>query len=598
MKGPAGSGWERGWFVPGGLALALGAPLVANGPASSAGIVLVGLLSAGVLIAARVTRPLDVQSGRSLLAASLAMTVAALALGVATLGAVSPAAAFAGATGQRLGLALWIAAAAWLAAGITLTDKRTLRRSLTVISVASAGYATAALIERVSPSVREWGPAAGLLENSLTLGQTLVLGAAVSLALALSGGSPLRRFTAWTCLGLTLAGLTVTESSAALVGLIVAAAFAVISPLVGESAARRRALSAALPISGAVLSAALVFVAGGALGANAFDLVNRLGNERLVIWRAAGVALRENLIVGRGLEHFTAVLTYRFTESGSMAYVSALDPHNVLLALAMGGGIVTAIPALVSVGALLSAALDRLPLLGSPRFLMVALGGCVGAMGAALFAWPAPAAVIAGAYVLGSVIGLSQGGAAPRPRREAASWSAERIAAAMVAVSAIVAGLVFTLPFSADVRFASTPTERRFDPDTLSAITALWPSPTLEAREYQVRTVDRPDIPAPPDLELRVREYASFHVDAAGGLTAADVTALQAGDASAWTRSMDSAELGRRADGATAMWDYWLATTAAQAGREDEAAPLARAAIEKGTAFPGQADEMRALVDE
>ncbi|GAB4288894.1 MAG: hypothetical protein Kow0067_14680 [Coriobacteriia bacterium] len=357
-----------------------------------------------------------------------------------------------GLAGQHNGTSLWVAALAVTMASALTASKRSLRA---VIVTASGGFGILALLAvlealgaPVSPG-RLWGSAAGVLENSLSAAQVFIVGGSASVAWAMFANGRSERFIAIACAALSLGGIAVTDSRAGTVGLAIGLATALVL-VMNRRSGRAGGTTAALTAVAAVGTSLCLAVADGVLGSSAFDALNSVSTDRALIWRSAVARLGTSPFIGNGVEQFSAWIDWSLQPSGALSYYGAYDPHNVLLALLLGGGIVALALGIVTAMAVFSTLVRTWDTNGRPKFMLVLIAGVVALAFSTLFAWVSVPAAIGAAAIIGTLLGLDRKGGTPAER--SSDDTAHRTAVTAVAVACAAFALAAAAVMPAEFR--------------------------------------------------------------------------------------------------------------------------------------------------
>lgn len=552
------------------LALVLGSPAVFRDNLSPVGLLVTALgaivAMSGLSIAAR---------GRSLSRAAAAFYALATALIVWALvrsaAAIVPRVSLWGTIGQHNGAALWLAGLGFAFVVTLLASRRSLRLTLAVITGAGAIYAAAALLELVGGSATaRWGSVAGLLENSSSLGQFLAVSALAGCSLALASRTVAGKVAAWAGVAASVGGIALGSSRTGLLGLLAGLAIAFVATRIKAGSRARTGIAFAGALTGPAVSALLVASALGRLGPAASRAVAALGTDRDAIWRSAWAALRQSPWLGRGLEQFSAWVTWSFTD-GSLKYNATYDPHNWVLAVLIGLGAVGLALAVLTLASGLRALLEVQA--SSPGSWPIALAvGAVSSVGASgLVTWFSPAAVVAGAALFGALLATGSG---PLAADAATSATRYRLAAS-VALAASAALLVAGLPGVPAER--SLAAARSSDAASFARLYERWPDPSFAALGLYRALDDAPS--SPTALAGAPSGARRYHVDLALSTMLSEQTRLaDEGSSGAWDEFARAVADGLRADPASGIWDFTAALVAEQQGR-DEAVGYARRAL-------------------
>lgn len=551
------------------LALVLASPIIFRDNLSPVGILVTALVAvvvtSGLALAFRGQR---LSPPIGLFYSSAAALIAwALARGVV---ATVPRVSLWGTIGQHNGAALWLASVGFAFGATLLASRRSLRMTLAVVTGAGALYAAAALLELLGGSVTaRWGSVAGVLENSSSLGQFLAVSALAGCSLALASRTVPGKVAAWAGAAASIAGIGLGSSRTGLLGLVAGLAIAFIATRVAAGSRARAASAVAGALAGPAVAALLVAGALGKLGPVASGAVASIGTDRDAIWRSAWGALRQSPWLGRGLEQFSAWVTWSFTD-GSLQYNATYDPHNWVLAVVVGLGVVGLLLAILMLAAGARALLEVQGL--SPESWPIALAvGAVASVGASgLVTWFSPAAVVAGGALAGSLFAAASA--------TAAETTAPRAPARLAAVLPLVVSaalLVIGIPgLLAERSLAVTPPS---DAAGYERLYKRWPDPSFAAMALY-RGLDEA-APASTALGTVPDSARRYHVDLALSTMLSEQTRLANEETSAaWDTFERAAADGHLADPASGIWDFTAALVADQQGRE-EAPRYARRAL-------------------
>jgi len=564
------------WLIPGlfaATAVAIALSLRNAAP-------LVALLAACVwvvTIAVFRARSARVPSNQTVLVLALCGLPVAL-LGITSALAVNPRVALLGAVGQHVG------AATWLIAFLLLVVTALVARPTDLGDVARAGAGLGVLVSVAA--VLDWvgllsgarfsAEASGVMENSIALGQLLVLSLACSFAWLVSTRIRAQRVVAGAATVIVLAGLLVADSAAAWIGVTLGASACALV----WWAARRGSVR---PFGVAAVAAILIIVAIPSLwlalpdGADveAWLRIANLTNDRSVIWTSALKQITQAPIAGSGAEHFSAWVVWSSRPGVDLQQTATYDPHNIVLWWLLSAGILGALAAIGAAAALLWSLLDRAR--QNPRAPVFAalVGGAVGWAVSVMFGWINPLALAMLALLVGAALGATgtaEGGAQRFPVARVVV-----IAGGVLAVGVVLLLAVFGA--SAEIRWARGVDRGDLDGRALQAAFAQTEDPTYAAllagsgaTAGQVEGVDRV-----------IRRDSVWHVDAALARVAlAGDAVVTAGDSAATDALAEAVLSARMADPASGLWGYVAAVYSEGSGDADRAAGYAEAAL----AFP------------
>jgi hypothetical protein len=578
------------WILPAGAGLTLLAAAVVPKGASQFAVLWVGLLLGGIIaIAAGLT------SKRALGKEHLAVAVAGIActawFGITAATATNPKIALVGAIPQHNGVALMVLTLVWLLAAMLLGSGRALRWTLLVVSAFGLLVAGIGLVQVMTGATAQLDDFANaIFENSISYGQVLAVGALCSSIWILSARQRKRLDPAWLAPVFMLAMMVLADSRTALLGVAVALAVGayvlwtpngrVTTPLVTASA---------LAVVITLVAFGLMWASTGVFGDAAKSAVISVGNQRDVVWRSTAARLAESPITGRGLEQFSSVMRWSIEADASLDLATANDPHSVVVALALGGGIVGLLLGAAAFIAFQTLVLRVARAQRSPALALLA-GLPVALLAMSLINWVAVAALFALVVVAGSMLGAD---AARVPLKGVDERPGTAVRAASILAGAcalaIAAGTLGVLP----VKLQDT---RDMTPQQFEAAYKRWPDPFLAAAALDLST------PAmiggdPQAIALGERLIQASSADAAerADLSVAQLTAaqaLEAQDASLFPRFEAIAEAGKRADPESGFWDTMLALEAQRLGYAEKAAAYKAEALK----FP-LSDSTRARVE-
>lgn len=579
-------------MIAGAIALVALSPIIVPSIAGPAASVVSALLcGAALLVWAALDRGGATRVGRLARPEMMLLGATCVWLALASLMAAAPQVSWAGAIGQHAGSALWIAVAAWAALGLVYASKSHLRMALRTVSLVSALLALAAFIDAagLDDRVQAWGSPAGLLENSLTLGQVLALGVACSVAWLMTEHAPGARAIAGAAALASAGGLVIAESRAALFGLAIGA----VTALLMRAASRKPRGAVAFGVMSGMGIAAVVpgiwLIAGGSLGPETTARLNVLGTDRLTIWASALRSLAQDPWTGRGLDQFSAWVQWSFA-GGGLSYNATYDPHDWVMALAIGGGALVVAVVAVTAGMLARSLATAFSNVGRPRFLIVLVAGIVSVPAAALLAWPSATAWGAAALLAGMVIGLGRtapgGESATSPDSEARPPAAVRIVAVVLAAVLLGSSAPLLAPLAAEVQLASLDARRAPASEYLE-LAGTQSDPSFAARAIVAALAESAALADPTAVLSQAEETArrfdaesSYHVDLAlQEIALYQSISLRTGR-DTWPEFERAVMQGTLADPNSGIWEFLAALEADRLGRVDDATRYAREALE------------------
>lgn len=567
-------------ILPLALAVCLAAPF-ALAWASDLGPVTVNWLA--LVVGAALCVFSATRAGRSVAREAAWMLLAACAFFVLRgMNAASPAVSLLGTLSQHNGAALWLAATCWFVAASRLANRGSLRWSIVSVSIVGAAYTAAAVVEVLtSGAQRSWGSAAGVFENSASLGQFLALAVLSSAAWGLLASTRVSRALAGACGAVSLAGLALSQSRAGLLGVAAGLAVALAALALSRVRSGRETFALALPAMALAFTTLAVAASSGSLGARARLLVDVIGTGRDAIWRSALAAFRESPLVGRGLEQFSAWVSWSYI-GGRLAYNATYDPHNALLAVAVGGGAIGLALALTACVTVLASLADALARSGRSRAIAFAIGAAVAVPASGLVTWFSPIAVVATALIAGSIIGATdpQPSLPPIDEPLQARLSAGSIIPLVVSATALVIAAYTVAGVRAETSYALENRAGELTPASLESFTRNWPDPafaSMALNGYLDRGAEGSD--AATALAKRWYRASTWHVDLALGSEVAAGRALATSTTPAPEALSAVVEDARRADPASGIWDFVAAMDLERLGDHARARSYAQRAL-------------------
>ncbi len=509
----------------------------------------------------------------SLMATSLAIAVFSLTSAFSA----RPAISFVGAVGQHNGTALWALGGVWLLAGLLGADQKALRSTLIVTSLAGATYSLALHVEALTRGLaRAQGAAAGQFENSTSYGEFAAIAALSTIAWILISRSRLERAAAYGALGLLASGMLASSSRAGALAFCTALLFATAIARVPAGRGPRVALALAPAAFALCATVAAALAATGMLGGPIQQLLATVGTDRDAVWRSAVAQLGQAPLTGSGLEQYSAWVAVT-TSGGSGAF----DPHNVVLAVALGAGPVGVLCVTVALVALTWAAVDAAQRKPSRFSTALVASMPVALVGAGLVAWLTPASVLVALAGVGAMLG-----AAPTDPRTAPSWPgplsgrwAVVIPGGFLACAALLLGglAIAALPSMATyARMQTSP-----DPTILAEQYTRWPDPAYAVLAIRQLTPQVAD-PKAADLLRQILSASepdtTWRVDSAAAQLIA-TRALTGTETASFETVRALAQNGAQADPTSGIWWALAADDARRRGLDDDARTYAKSAL-------------------
>jgi O-antigen ligase len=420
------------------------APPTLNAYIVMSGALLVGGTLCLMGVSGRI-RPIDKAAA---LAVGVAIAAAAW-FALATLWAAEPKVSLFAPTGA----ATWTVVATWLCAGVLVADSRTLRETIATTTATGVFFAFAVVFEAASRGLeRHSGYAAGFFENSTSAGEVFAVAILAAVTGALISRAPKWRYAYLLSTLLCGIGIALSSSRTAALGLVLAGTFAVCVALLPRTRTYAWALVATPPALALVLTVLAVTMSNGVFGASAQGLVSVAGTGRDVIWRSAWAQLGQAPLFGKGLAQFEAFIRWGGLASGRPTWYLTADPHNTLLAAAIGGGVIGLLLVLTGCSAMLFE-LTSIARKGTRRWGTSMLASLpVLVLGMGLVGWVAAAPLVAAAALVGATLGAASPTVDPR-RRLAPEARPIRAAGITAGVAALMLGFAFIQPLTVGYAF-------------------------------------------------------------------------------------------------------------------------------------------------
>lgn len=443
--------------------------------ALAAGSVLV-LVAAAAALALRAGRSPD----RPTVLALAAAAVAPALLSLASLQAVNRSVSFGGIAGQHAGAALWLLGWAAFALAAVVGVRKTLLWTLRAIVAVGALYTASAAMQAAGAfgGAPGWGYASAPLENSISLGELLVLSVGAGAAWIAAARS-WERWLAGALTGVALVGLLPARSSGAWAGLAFGVAFFGLHAWLSRTRKPSLALAVAWAALAVVAVGALAATSSGVFGAGAADALNSASNNRATIWRSAVAGIAEHPLTGRGPEQFSAWTTWNVPGGTEVVTQGALDAHNALLALTLATGILGAAAIVVAAGALLYLLAEQIRRTGNSLPLRLALAALAGWAASLGFAWVAVLPALAAATLAGALLG------AVRAPARSANATGRIVALAAAALTALAVAIALVPVTRLEVDWYGVVSRNGQSADLGARLYAQHPDPTFVIRAEQ-----------------------------------------------------------------------------------------------------------------
>lgn len=531
-----------------------------------------------------------IRFGRPVAAASQATPILiAGGLGVAlailsSITAINPRVSLLGSIGQHTGSLFWLAVFAVFLVLVYRSRAGDLGRTVRSVTIAGAVIGVSALFDAtgILGAAAFSAEPSGVMENSLSLAQVLVvaLACAVSWALARKGTE---RVVAVGSGVIVLTGLAIADSRAAWLGAIVGTAV-----VLGALLARRRSLLVPGIWSAVVVVLLLAGLVGGwwmlrdGVNTTFEQSIERVSTDRTTIWRSAYAQAEQAPLLGSGSEQFSAWVTWDSEPGVSLSKTGTYDPHNIYLWWLLAAGI----PGLTVSLALTWFVLQRLFALmaeeSHPVAVFPVIGGIVAWGTTLLLGWTSPLAALMVAALLAVLVSK------PAPAQSQVDRSDRWPFVLLAAMGALaVAGLVFLWSdFVAEYRWARAVDSGTATETLLLDLAASSNDPAFAALagpsvSAQLMTGG----PVPPAMERvaqTLERDSAWHADAAfERVQVAFARAQGVGvDDEMMAELEEALAAARRADPTSGLWDYIAAVQYATIGLSEESRSSAERALD------------------
>jgi hypothetical protein len=236
---------------------------------------------------------------------------------------------------------------------------------------------------------------------------------------------------------------------------------------------------------------------------------------------------------------------------------------------------------------------------GRSPALVALIAAIVAVPASALVTWFAPVAVVAAAFLAGSVIGVADAvpgaGTADPSARVASGWRWVPVAAGALAIAVAAYGAQGAL---AEARFDRDRTTSAAAAAALPAVKS-WPDPAFAAMALKadIERLSSGDAAAVSDGSALIGEWRrarDWHFDLAIESVIFEQGAAAISGTDTWDEFEDAIAAGKKADPASGLWDFLGALEAERLGKQ----PQAKTYAEKCLTFPlGDAEraEMRRI---
>ena len=486
-----------------------------------------------------------------------------------------------GAVGQHSGALTWVVALLILVASCCANRPGDLGRSARALAIAGAMLAVAALVQRTGlfAAVRFSAEPSGIMENSGSLGQMLSVTLFAAIAWALGSRQMTQRLAAWSCLVVVVAGLAVTYSIGAWVGVGVGGAVGIVTFML----ARRSSFSARLT-AGVLVGVMIVSIAGLAWMLSdgiAPGLETRLAaasNDRFTIWTSAIDQVAQAPVVGSGAEQFSAWVNWGLDSQSGLNKTATYDPHNLALNWLLSAGLLGAVLALCAASVITTRLFTVL--VDKPVIPVAALVAApIAWMVAVMFVWTGPIALFAVALLVGQVGSAADAGSGWGPSDRLNLVGASAVASVGIAVVLVV----FLWGAPAEYRWAMSVDRGVTDQAALVGLATQTGDPSLAVAAFEAvlgaSTQDQQSNESQLAALMPALDHAStWHVDSAFARFVFAMRAVVPKNESSWNRAAAGLSAGRLADPGSGLWDSVGAIQASGLGFDEQAKNYARSA--------------------
>jgi len=374
-----------------------------------------------LLVAVLRWRDVSLPPRRSLLAVGIA-AIPVVFIAIRSALAYDPRVSLIGTVGQHAGSLLWLTALCALGAAALTVRPGDLGRMSRAFGVTGAVLAVAGVLDRLGAfaSIRYSTEPSGFMENSVSLGQVLVVAAGCAAAWALGSRSMVQRTVAWITFGTVLGGLLIADSLGAWVGLGVGVVVALAAYGLARAGKLGPALVASVLVAVLALSTVwLVVMLSNGVQPGFEKTLADASNNRFRIWTSAVAQFRAMPVIGEGAEQFSAWVTWDVDPGPALRKTGTYDPHNLGLWWLLAGGIAGTLAAIAGAWALTERSLALLAARPAPPVAALFAGVAAWTV-SALFAWVSPLALMMAAVVSGALVAL-----APDPQKSPAPAAEE-----------------------------------------------------------------------------------------------------------------------------------------------------------------------------
>lgn len=563
------------------VAVALGFTLIAVAMAPRNSAALTALLCGGLwpafIIGVRLRwlrRP-----GRAVL---LMLAASAAAVGVLTVRSAFAAGSRVslwGAVGQHSGALTWVVALLVLVASCYAFRPGDLGRSARSLAIAGAMLAVAALVQRTGffAAVRFSAEPSGIMENSGSLGQMLSVTFFAAIAWALGSRQMTQKLAAWTCVAMVVAGLVVTHSIGAWVGVGVGGAVGIATFMLARYATLSARIATAVLVTIMIVSiSGLVWMLSDGISPGLETRLAAASNDRFTIWTSAIGQVAQAPLLGSGAEQFSAWVNWGLDSQSGLNKTATYDPHNLALNWLVSAGLLGAVLALCAAGVILTllfTALADRPVTPIAALVTAPIAWIV----AVMFVWTSPLALFAVALIVGQVGSTADADPERGPLDRSDSVGISAVAAVGIAVVLVV----FLWGAPAEYRWARSIDRGVSDPISLVRLATQTGDPSLAVAAFDAvlsaPTQDQQAVEGQLAVLMPVLQRAStWHVDSAFARFVFAMRGVVPKNESSWNRASAGLSAGRLADPGSGLWDSVGAIQATELGFDEQAKGYAR----------------------
>jgi O-antigen ligase len=489
---------------------------------------------------------------------------------------------------QHSGSSMWLGLAA--TAGVLASRSRPgdPGRVSRATALFGAALGLAAVADRLGlfTGLRISDESSGILEHSISLTQVLVVCLCCAAAWALSKQGN-QRIAALASMALCTAGLFSGWTRAAWVGLFVGAGICLLYVVILRGRRGSRVLGATVVLA-AMLAVLATFwlVAGRSVGPQVPQWLSKASNGRTTIWTSAFAQFRQSPIIGQGTEQFTAWISWSAQPDGQTDVAGTNDPHNVVLAWMLAGGVLGLAAFSLATFAVLWVAFGVIEASGARWGPVATTAGFLAWGVAMMFGWVTPIGGFTAAIVFASLLPYHAGSVAEarsEPVRERAFGPLALGSVVIFAALCVWSWPVVLAEYGNGLRMDSGEADVSLFADAALATgdaycawsaVARLDSAAIEQRGNRLQLLDQVRSIGPA-LETAARWDANSAFALVGMVSVRhDLT----GELD-WPLFKRAIAAGQQADPASGVWDYLGASRGARYGQDGDAIVYAKQAL-------------------